>query len=314
MEAQPESTPSHSAILAAASLLADRDACVVAACRAQLLSWGESTRPVLARLAYGRDARLREGARGLLRTLDLRQWSVRFTRFAATVCWPEGETAGRDSRALEAAALLISAFDRERAPEETAVRAQLEELAGALASRRPGVRTLARLLTERHPLRGRTHRQFEPADVQLDRVLTTGRGCASALSLVYLLVGRRAALRLAGVQLPGHYLVRVHGRRPVLLDPFHAARSITRADCLRYLRGSGYVGPANAVLRDRSDAEVAAALLYELVRVYGYREDVEAVQVLGRAIEALEAASGATLVVRIPVRDGVRRDLPAEPA
>jgi regulator of sirC expression with transglutaminase-like and TPR domain len=314
----PERIPSPATVLAAASLLGDRDPAVADACREQLLRWGELARGPLSRLVATGDARQRDRARGVLRTLDLRRWLGEFRRFAATVAWPAPEACGIDPRPLETGAMLVAGFDREDSVDAHGARHELERLARELVESRPGVRALARLLGETYPLTGRGAGQFDADATRLDHVLTERRGSAGALSVVHLLVGRRAGLRITGVQLPGHFLVRVHGRRPVLLDAFHGSRVVTRVDCLRYLRTTGYGGSAAAALRDRADTEILAALLHELLRVHGFREDVAAVQTLGHALDCLGTEPIADAVGAPPVSRGdarrLRGDLPAEPA
>jgi len=55
----------------------------------------------------------------------------------------------------------------------------------------------------------------------LDRVLARRRGLPILLSVVYIETARRAGIPLAGVGLPGHYLVGHFGADPpLLLDPF----------------------------------------------------------------------------------------------
>ena len=108
-----------------------------------------------------------------------------------------------------------------------------------------------------------------------------------SLSLLYLLVGRRAGLRVTGVALPDHFLVRVHGKNPVLLDPYHEGRSVTKADCIRYLRRTGFGLHTSSYLEDVSDKEVLACLVRNLHRVYGYREDHDSCVVLENVRQAL---------------------------
>ena len=55
----------------------------------------------------------------------------------------------------------------------------------------------------------------------LDLVLARRRGLPILLSVVYIEVARRAGIELAGVGLPGHFVVGHFGTYPrLLLDPF----------------------------------------------------------------------------------------------
>ena len=62
----------------------------------------------------------------------------------------------------------------------------------------------------------------------LDRVLERRRGLPILLSAVYVEVARRADVPLAGVGLPGHYVVgHFGGAEPLLLDPFNGGVEVT---------------------------------------------------------------------------------------
>src|SRR5690606_12764614 len=114
---------------------------------------------------------------------------------------------------------------------------------------------------------------YELSSVHFDQVLEGRRGVPVTLALLYLLVGRRAGLAIAGMAIPDHFLVRVHGVRPVLLDPYHEGRQVTKADCIRYLRVAGYGLHTSSYLHDVPDRQILDCLLRNLLRVYGYRED-----------------------------------------
>jgi regulator of sirC expression with transglutaminase-like and TPR domain len=64
-------------------------------------------------------------------------------------------------------------------------------------------------------------RYDDPQNSMLDIVLARRRGLPILLSVVYIAVARRAGVPLAGVGLPGHFVVGHFGTDPpVLLDPF----------------------------------------------------------------------------------------------
>jgi regulator of sirC expression with transglutaminase-like and TPR domain len=63
-------------------------------------------------------------------------------------------------------------------------------------------------------------------------VIDTRLGIPISLSLVYMIVARRADCVVEGINLPGHFVVR-HGT--LLFDPFHEGRILTTDDCARGL-------------------------------------------------------------------------------
>ncbi|MHC5065963.1 MAG: transglutaminase family protein, partial [Planctomycetota bacterium] len=100
---------------------------------------------------------------------------------------------------------------------------------------------------------------------------------------------RRAGLDAWAVSLPDYFLVRIHGRRPVLLDPFHGGRSVTKADCLRYLRGPGGGAARSAQLVDIDDLDLLCGLLDDLQRAFSRSHESEFRAALRRSRRFLSA-------------------------
>lgn len=77
------------------------------------------------------------------------------------------------------------------------------------------------LLGREHGFAGDRERYDDPDNSMLDVVLSRRRGLPILLSVIYIGVARRAGIPLAGVGLPGHFVVGHFGSDPpVLLDPF----------------------------------------------------------------------------------------------
>jgi regulator of sirC expression with transglutaminase-like and TPR domain len=87
---------------------------------------------------------------------------------------------------------------------------------------------LSHVLGTLHGFAGDTQQYDRPENSMLDRVLERRRGLPILLSAVYVEVARRAGVPLAGVGLPGHYVVGHFGtREPLLLDPFGGGAQFT---------------------------------------------------------------------------------------
>jgi regulator of sirC expression with transglutaminase-like and TPR domain len=106
-------------------------------------------------------------------------------------------------------------------------------LSGAVPERLAG---LNRLMFARWGFRGNRAEYYDPRNSFLNDVLDRRTGIPITLSLVYLEVGRRAGLKLAGVGLPGHFLVGVTDHDDVYVDPFNEGNLLTAADCRGLLR------------------------------------------------------------------------------
>ncbi|GAB4146361.1 MAG: hypothetical protein Fur0037_14400 [Planctomycetota bacterium] len=248
-------------IRGAIRLLSESDERILHVIRERILSWGEAARPGLERLREHADPRIRSRVRRLLRELDVRACLARFAELDLGL-------ARGGSSLLKGCAILSQMTYSFAADEQRLARWIAEE--AAIVRERAGARGLparARVLAER--LAGERGLRGDGADgsrighVSVDRVLLGGLGIPVSLSLIYLLVAREAGFSAAGVAMPDHFLVRLHGNRPILLDPFHGGRTVTKVDCIRYLKRTGRAALRQR-LRDLSDREVLAHYLRAL--------------------------------------------------
>ncbi len=139
-----------------------------------------------------------------------------------------------------------------------------------------------------HGFVGDRERYDHPDNSMLDIVLSRRRGLPIVLSVVYIEVARRADIPLAGVGLPGHFVVGHFGSRPaVLLDPFNAGAHIDAP-------------VPESTLRPWRPHEIATRMLNNLVAAYGRRGDV------GRAIRA------AQMRLMLPTSESLRNAMSAE--
>ncbi len=281
--------PSTTTVLAAIDLLGDENPEIAHTCHNHLLAWGEPARACLTDATSHQDAVIRLRARAVLREMDRRDWCKAVREFAIRI--PSEGHVGWET--LERGAVLFSSMHRMGSVDVRRMAATLNRHAADLQRRIAGKSTLtiARLLSGylagRHGYRGSRSSFFNASNVNIDTVVEQRLGVPVSLSLIYMLVGRRAGLQITGVAIPDHFLVRVHGQKPVLLDPFHEGRSVTKADCIRYMRQAGYGLHTSSYLEDVSDRQVLAHLVRNLSRVYGYREDNDSCTVLESARQAL---------------------------
>ena len=95
-----------------------------------------------------------------------------------------------------------------------------------------------------------------PGAADLIAVCERRRGLSIALGLVYLEAGRRAGLSVAGVDFPGHFLLRVEtGDGPVALDPFAGGRVVMPSELTRRALSAGLTPGVS----DRLDALMSPA-------------------------------------------------------
>jgi regulator of sirC expression with transglutaminase-like and TPR domain len=102
-------------------------------------------------------------------------------------------------------------------------------LRGDLKARVDG---LCRYLFHEMGFRGNTQDYYDPRNSYLNQVLERRTGIPISLSAVAMAVGSRAGLKVVGVGLPGHFVVKaVAEGREILFDPFHGGRQLSLSDC-----------------------------------------------------------------------------------
>ncbi len=156
--------------------------------------------------------------------------------------------------------------------------AELRERLGDASPEEGRLHVLNRYLFDELGFHGNEDDYYDPRNSFLGEVLRRKTGLPITLSLVYVEVGMRAGLALAGVGFPGHYLVRLEGEDgPRFVDPFHDGRVLEEED-LRGLLGerSGQEVPLDpAFLRPSTERETLTRMLTNLKGLYMTTEDFE---------------------------------------
>ena len=120
------------------------------------------------------------------------------------------------------------------------VEAHLNELAAMAREVKPYLRGhlahqvqgLCRYLFHEMGFRGNQRDYYDPRNSYFNQVLERRMGIPISLSAMTMAVGERAGLTIAGVGLPGHFIVKVTSReQDILIDPFNGGRLLTLADC-----------------------------------------------------------------------------------
>ncbi len=121
--------------------------------------------------------------------------------------------------------------------------ARLDGLAAEVAAERPGLAAplrytaLREVLVERHGFRGNQDDYYDSRNSYLNCVLDRGVGIPISLGAIWTEVGRRLKWNVAGVPLPGHFVVRIDDpERFILIDPFGEGRSLSLEDCKRLVK------------------------------------------------------------------------------
>ena len=147
---------------------------------------------------------------------------------------------------LDRAALVFARAVEYPALDVDAYLARLDGMAGELRPRispeEPPGRIVARIneyLFGEQGFHGNELEYYDPRNSYLNEVLDRRLGIPITLSTVYLAVARRLGIRLEGIGMPGHFLLRYPDpAEPLLLDAFNRGAIITEAECRGRLRGT----------------------------------------------------------------------------
>lgn len=204
------------------------------------------------------------------------------TRFTELVQGPE------EDLVLDEAALLVAAHAHPGLDVDVEL-GKLDELAAGV-----GDRTLdawRQHLFVVLGFSGNVHRYYDPANSFLDDVIRRRKGLPITLSVLGMEVGRRLGLRLEGVGMPGHFLLR--NGPEVYVDPFDGGRLLDREGCAARFRALH--GPRArfraAYLDPVGPRAILARILNNLKSVYVGRSDVGALSWVFDLRMALPGAS-----------------------
>lgn len=118
------------------------------------------------------------------------------------------------------------------------------------------IATLRAVLADRHGYAGDHDTYDDLQNANLLRVIDRRRGLPVALGILYLHAARAMGWDMAGLNFPGHFLLRLdHEGQRAIIDPFNGATTRTAADLRELLKATGGAG---AELRPEHYAAVGA--------------------------------------------------------
>jgi len=135
---------------------------------------------------------------------------------------------------LDRGALLIASELRDEPIDVSAQLTRLDEMADALPE--PTLDGLTRRIFDELGFQGNAGDYYDPHNSYLDSVLDRRRGIPITLSVLCIEVGRRAGVPLAGVGMPGHFLLRDQVDRSLYVDPYRRGRRLDRDGCAELFR------------------------------------------------------------------------------
>ncbi len=109
----------------------------------------------------------------------------------------------------------------------------------------------------------------------IDRVIATRTGIPISLSILMIEVARRLGVKLVGVSMPAHFLVRDEADDETFYDPFHCGRRLDRAGARELFdeitRGQAHW--RDSYLEPASNRSIVIRMLNNLKGVFARRSD-----------------------------------------
>ena len=139
------------------------------------------------------------------------------------------------------AALLLARLDNEEVDVEH-YRGEVERMAKKIAAGLPKgaddqakLAALNQFLFKERGFHGSRSDYYNRSNSYLSEVIDDREGLPISLSVLYAEVARRLGLKVVGIGLPGHFVVRFHPKKgePQLIDVFENAKTITKEDAAK---------------------------------------------------------------------------------
>ncbi|QDU93888.1 transglutaminase family protein [Lignipirellula cremea] len=154
------------------------------------------------------------------------------------------------------------------------------------------LQALNRYLFEQNGFHGGRTNYYHRANSYLDQVIEDREGLPITLSVLYLEVGRRLGLKLEGVGLPGHFIVKLpQGDEDQLIDVFERGETLSKDNAKKIV--DDFAGRAfqETDLQPASARSILVRMLHNLNNTAQREDDKEAMLRYVEAMVALEPDS-----------------------
>jgi regulator of sirC expression with transglutaminase-like and TPR domain len=139
------------------------------------------------------------------------------------------------------------------------------------------VESINRLLFEEEGFHGDDEDYYDPRSALLSELLDRHSGLPISLSILYIEISRRMGMDVAGVSLPGRFLVKFSGEfGQIVVDPFDGGRVLSTVELQKILDGlyGGGVRLREHHLRSFTAREILARELAHLKAAYWKQHDL----------------------------------------
>lgn len=162
----------------------------------------------------------------------------------------------------------------------------LWELVRQKQAPKEAIMVVSQYLFDEQGFQGNSKKYYDPDNSYLNRVIDRRLGIPISLSVLFILVAQRLDLPVAGIGMPGHFLVKLTTDGP-FMDCFNRGAVLSQANCERFLEEAGHeVSPHYF---DPSPSHmILARMVRNLVGIYDHRQEFTRRDQLKRLLDILE--------------------------
>ena len=257
-----------STTLALAKLLSDDDPDTIRLVKEQLTVIGEENPSTLQELVNADDARLSFHARDVLTHIDgcRAEDDFHLLCLLAGDCFDIEEAVWALSKVIDPSVCVLPFRDQ-----INDWGSEFLERVACVWDNSERVRLLSEFLGEELEFRGNSVQYYCEENSHLPYILESRMGIPITLTLIYQMVGARAAMKIEGINLPGHFIAR-HG--DVFFDPFHGGRILSRADIEQILARQD-MELKDSHLQSANSRQFLLRILANLLYVYDLSDEKE---------------------------------------
>jgi regulator of sirC expression with transglutaminase-like and TPR domain len=184
---------------------------------------------------------------------------------------------------LAHAALLVALLDNDEI-DVPGYRDEIERMGKKLAAGLPKdadekarLAALNNFLFEERGFHGSRGDYYHRSNSYLNEVIDDREGLPITLAILYMELGRRIGLKLEGVGLPGHFVVRhvPDKGEPQLIDVFEGGTPLSRADARRKVESTTGMALTDEQLKAVPKRQIIVRVLHNLLSLTGAQRDAE---------------------------------------
>jgi regulator of sirC expression with transglutaminase-like and TPR domain len=137
---------------------------------------------------------------------------------------------------------------------------------------------------------GNTADYYDPQNSFITSLMRTGKGIPVTISVLCILIAKRAGLPIFGINMPGHFLLgyRENGQS-WYMDPFNAGAILTDEECLQFLSRQN-LSADTAYLKPADSITILKRMYRNLIHIHSSRGNREEERQLRRHLFILENA------------------------